>query len=297
MKKFVFNNNVKIWTESFGSKDNPTILLILGAGAVNTFWHNSFCEQLVAAGFFVIRYDQRDYGRSTHFLLIDIAKINQLSPTSKPFEIPYTIDDLVGDALKILDSYGIQKAHIVGHSMGGLIAQLFAIKNSNRILSLISISVGPLTYSIKLPPIKQEVLNVLLSNKPTQNFEKDLSGWMKSWKLLHGSYPMEEERAIQYTKDIYKWEPQVGIAWNHIAIQRVMPDMINELQNITIPCLIIHGEEDKLQPVEYGITTGKLIPNAKVKIIKKAGHLFFNKKLWQSIANIITAFISNISSK
>ncbi len=293
MQKHVFNGEVKLWTESFGQQKNPAILLVLGTGSVSTIWYTPFCEQLAQAGFFVIRYDQRDYGRSTHFPSVDSRKIEQLRPGSKPPDIPYTIGDLVLDAWAVLDAYDIEKAHIVGYSLGGLVAQLMVIENSERVLSMTSIAVGPATHSIELPPIPQETLDLLLSNKPTQNFEKDLPGWMRSWELLQGSYPMEKEMAIQYTKDIYEYEPSVGIAWNHIAVQCAMPDMIDELRNITIPCLIIHGEEDKLQPVEYGIATAQLIPQAELEIIPKVGHVFFNRQLWQHIAAIILKFINS----
>ena len=125
--KKVVHNDVTLWTESFGDSSKPAMLLVAGAGAPCRFWHDSFCQKLTQY-FFVIRYDHRDTGFSTGF---DYEKK------------PYTLNDLADDALNVLDSYGIKKAHIVGHSMGGYLAQLLALdfpKNLRVVMIVVSVT-------------------------------------------------------------------------------------------------------------------------------------------------------------
>src|SRR5690606_24976179 len=126
-EKIVNNGNVSICTEHFGSPDNPAILLIAGATVSMLYWDAEFCSQLADKGYFVIRYDNRDVGKSTTY---------EVGTT------PYDIVDLANDAVHVLDGYGIKKANIMGISLGGLIAQLVAIRSADRVDSLILMSTG-----------------------------------------------------------------------------------------------------------------------------------------------------------
>lgn len=126
-EKIITNNDVSLCTEHFGDQKNPGILLIAGATVSMLYWDTGFCKQLADKGYFVIRYDNRDVGKST---------------TYAPGSISYDITDLVDDAVHILDAYRIKKATVMGISLGGLIAQIIAIKNADRINSLILMSTG-----------------------------------------------------------------------------------------------------------------------------------------------------------
>ena len=288
MSRFINHGTVKIYTESFGNQQNPALLLIIGAGAVSTLYPDDFCQTLADSGLFILRYDQRDYGYSTHFPTVPTEKVNSLTTD----ELPYTMDDLVDDALTVLSAYNIETAHVMGYSMGGAIAQILAIQYPQKVLSLITQSVGPVTGLVDLPDIPQETWDILLSNQPTGNYEKDLPGWLTSFKYLHGSYPLDEERAITYIKEIYKRETKPEVAWNHIAVQNAMLDYYEDLQKISTPTLVIYGEEDKIQPLPYGKSLADLIPNAKLETIPKAGHMFFNTLLWQKIGQLLIKHLS-----
>ena len=292
---FAQNGNIKIWTEIFGDKNNPAILLVIGAGAVSSLFPDDFCKDLANAGYFVVRYDQRDYGRSTHFPTVSQEVVNETAKTHDPTKLPYTMNDLEEDAIAVLDHHDIQLAHVLGYSTGGLIAQMVAILHPNRVLSITSLGVGPITRKVSLSPIPQETWDAILNNMPTGNYEKDLPGWLKSFRYLHATYyPFDEARAKSYVKDIYKYEPNPTVAWNHIAIQHAAHDYYDELRALKVPTLVIHGENDKLQLLEYGKATADLIPEAKLEVILGAGHMFFNKKIWDQIAKVFIAHIKTV---
>ncbi len=220
-EKTIRNNHITLYTQSFGNPKNPAMLLIAGAGAPATIWTEPFIQKLITDGYFVIRFDHRDTGLSS---AVDYAKE------------PYTAEDLADDTLAILNAYGIKKIHVIGHSMGGLIAQFLAIHHPERILSMHSMSVGTVG-GIGAPP--KEIMDVLLENKPTQDFEESLPGYMKSWRILNGDFPLDEQMAIEYTRDFYERSNHpVGVAWNHIKAQDGFGDLSEELKTISVPAFL-----------------------------------------------------------
>lgn len=267
-------------TETLGYPDNPAVILICGAGAHAHFWTNEFCQQIAKEGYFVVRFDHRDTGFSS---AVDFK------------EDPYTVKDLALDVIAIMDAYGIVQAHIVGHSMGGTIAQLLAINYPDRLLSFTSISVA--TAGQIVTPSK-EVMDVLLENKPTQVYEESLEGFMKSWKILNGDYPVDNEIAESYTRELYERSIHpVGVAWNHINCQEGMGDLSNALKKVVVPGLFIHGEKDPLIPVQGGIQTAQKVKNARIEIIPRMGHMIFDNNLQKEIAlHLIHHFRSAMKS-
>lgn len=272
-KKIVKVDAISLYTESFGDQVHPAIVFIAGAGAPARFWTDHFVQLLVDAGYFVIRFDHRDTGLSS---AVDFDKN------------PYTAFDLAHDVLAIMDAYDIKQAHVVGHSMGGLIAQLLAIHYSERLLSMTSISVGTVGQ-LGTPP--EEVMAVLLENKPTQNFEESLPDFMRSWRVLNGTISVDEQLAYEYTKDLYERSHHpVGVAWNHIKCQQEFGDLSHDLAHIKVPALFIHGECDPLIPVQAGKATAQAVPHAQLVIIPGMGHMIFDKNLENDIAKRLIEF-------
>jgi pimeloyl-ACP methyl ester carboxylesterase len=270
MKIKIKHRNIELWTEFFGVAKAPVILLIAGAHAPATFWPSFFCKALVAHGYFVIRYDHRDIGYSTHF-----------QATNDIHQPIYTIKDLAEDAIAILDHYNIQKAHIMGHSMGGFITQYMAAFQSDRLLNATSISANIKTQMHQNPK-HGKIMQALLKNKPIGNVESDWPGWLNSWKILQGNtYAFDETMAKRYTRDIYtRHEGDFKPAWNHIAATLTKPSLIDKLPNDLV---LIHGSADVLQPVDE---IEALKNKFNVHIIPGAGHVFFNRHLWQIILQI-----------
>lgn len=276
MSKMVKNGSVEIYTETFGNEDDVPVLLIAGAMAPAVFWETCFCESLASQGYYVIRYDNRDIGKSTHF------------PPSEPgsgVKLPYSIDDMVLDAKAVLEARSNKSAHIVGHSLGGSIAQLFALSYPDKTLSLTVISSpilakGKLPYVDTDPKITKKLWGVLMSNPMHQDVEKGLPEFRKIWRVLNGDWTLDEIMADEYTRSIYATEI-MGPAWNHTNVQAGIRDILPELKRLKQPMLFIQGDEDYLpsNPQNTKILADSL-PNAKAVFIKGGGHMFFNKELW-----------------
>jgi pimeloyl-ACP methyl ester carboxylesterase len=269
-ERIINHDSLRIWTQNAGNLNKPTCLFIAGTGASARFWSYDLLQQIVDAGFYVIIFDNRDTGLSS---AIDFN------------ENPYTAMDLADDAIAILNKYNIKKAHIIGHSMGALVGQLIAINYPKRILSMTSISSGTIG---KTSPNSQLVLDMLIKNKPTQDFKESLPILMKSWKILNGNLELDRKSAYKYTKDLYirSYHP-INFSWNHIKCQEGFDDLGNDLAKINIPTLFIHGKDDPLVPVESGIATAKTVPNSILKVIPCMGYTLFNKTLEDKIARML----------
>lgn len=269
-QKTITVNGLSLWTENFGDAGDPVCLLVCGAGAPAKFWSDTFCLYIAEKGYFVIRYDHRDQGMSSS---IDFNTD------------PYTVEDLAKDAIGILDVYKISKSHVVGHSMGGIIVQLLAIHYPERILSMTSMCVSTVGEG-KAPP--REVMDILLQNKPTQNFDADLPNFMRSWEILNGDAKIDKEMAIAYTKDFYeRSQASVGIAWNHIRCQESLGDITEDLLKLSVSVLFIAGEKDVMVPPERVETNSKFLSGAKFIMISKMGHMFFNRTIEKQIGDMI----------
>jgi len=275
---FAKNGSVKLWTQHFGDKQNPAVLLVHGTGSLAIAWPDSFCNTLAKSGFFVIRYDQRDCGYSTHF---EVIKPGQPAP--------YTAEDLGNDAWAVLNEYAVKKAHCIGRSMGGLIVEFMMVQHPERVLSsiLVSTFLNPKQTpfpELNLPSLPKKSFEYMLSGNSLQgNFEDDWPIRKKSIKALHGSFPVNEEMAEFYVKTNYqRKEGDIDTSTNTLAASATYPliAVFEGLKKTTIPTLVIHGTEDYLVPFDHGQAVAKLIPTAEFYSIEKAGHLFFNEKLW-----------------
>lgn len=273
----IHNGSVKLYAESFGSKDDVPVLLIAGAMAPAIFWEDSFCARLATNGYFVIRFDNRDMGRSTHF--------PQSAPDSG-IELPYSINDMVDDAAAVLAVHSEQPAHIIGHSLGGSIAQLFALSypeqtRSITVLGSPLLAKGNLPYVETVPEVREEIWKVLMSNPMYPDLDRGAPEFLKIWDYLNGDWEFDEDMALQYTKAIYATET-IGPAWNHTNVQAGIRDIREELRRLDKPLLYIHGEKDYLpaNPENTKILAQSL-DNAEFFIIKGGGHMLFNKELWE----------------
>lgn len=277
--RLITSGDLTLWTQRFTSNPSAdTCVLISGAGAPAMFWTDEFCQKIVASGFNVIRFDNRDIGLSDP---VDWDKN------------PYSIEDLARDVLNILDAYGIDSAHVVGHSMGGIVAQWLAMQYPTRIKSYTSISVATCGIAGEPP---SEIMEVLLENKPTQHFINDLPGFMRSWGILNGNYELDRKLAEKYTQDLYiRSKHKVDVAWHHIWCEQGYLDLTNRLRQITVSGLFIHGEVDPLVPVKAGIETQRQALHSELLIIPGMGHMIFNRSLEDIIANAIITHVTRYS--
>ena len=199
---------------------------------------------------------------------------------------------MVEDVHEILKHHNVNKANVVGHSIGCTIAQLFAIKYPKKIETLFLLSSpiiakGKNTYLETDEKIKQEMWSVLMSNKMFQDYEYGKSEFFRIWKYLNGKWPFDENMAEEYTKRLYETE-YIEPAWNHTKVQENIKDIFEEINNLNIKKHFIYGEMDYLASnLENIKILVKSLNNADLKIIPNAGHMFFNKNIWKIISNVI----------
>ena len=283
------SNGINLTYDSFGEHDKPVMLLIMGLGTQMIYWNDEFCQMLASKGYRVIRFDNRDIGKSTWLSDAPVPSMwdfigNTLF--SRKVDAPYLLDDMANDTLGLMDALNVHQAHLVGASMGGMIAQCIAIKAPARVLSLTSIM--STTGNRSLPKAKAKISAKLL--KPVA---KELEGYVAQsvevWKLLHGDYfAFDQSRVEKLIRESRQrgFNP-AGVARQLSAILD-SPDRTQNLQQLNIPSLVIHGDADLLVPVECGKATAHAIPNAKLTILKGMGHTL-PYQLWPQIVDDISA--------
>jgi len=268
-------NGIDIEYESFGSEGDPAILLIMGLGGQLTLWPETFCRGLVARGFRVIRFDNRDAGKSTHLIdagAVDIPALMTAAMAGKAVVTPYALEDMAQDAVALLDTLGVDQAHIVGASMGGMIAQLVAARHPARTKSLVSIMSS--TGRRDLPPGRPEAMAALMTPLPSNSREDRIAASMKTWRIIGSpGYPATDaELRADAERDIDRvpFEP-TGMARQMAAIL-VAPPRNDILKSVSAPTLVIHGADDPLVPVAAGRDTAASIPGAELIVVPGMGH-------------------------
>ena len=263
-------NGIEIEYETFGDKGDPALLLIMGLGAQLTRWPDVFCEMLAAEGFYVVRYDNRDVGLSTKFDHAGVPDMPQIFAwTAKPH---YALGDMAADAVSLLDALGVAKAHIVGASMGGMIAQLVAADHPEKTLSLTSIM--STTGNPAVPPATPEAFAVITAPpRIGLPMEEMIDGAVKVFTVFGGpkhDYNSPEERA-RIRRDIERSNYPEGRARQMAAIV-ANGDRREKLKTIATPTLVIHGAVDPLVHPEGGRDTAASIEGAELVIVPDMGH-------------------------
>jgi pimeloyl-ACP methyl ester carboxylesterase len=267
-------NGIEIHYEEQGDKTAPPMLLIMGFGAQLTLWPDELVEALASLGFRIIRYDNRDIGLSHKFDGVKapgLVKMTLLSKLGLKPKVPYTLADMADDGAGLLDTLGIEKAHIVGASMGGMIAQHFVSRYADKCLSLTTIF--STTGNPKLPPAKPEAMKALVT-RPDSTDEEVLveHGMMVARTIGSPGYPTEEERLRERTTASVRRSFYPEGPTRHLSAIVADGDRRGMLKDVTVPTLVLHGEDDPLVPCEGGRDTAASIPGAKLKTIPGWGH-------------------------
>jgi len=274
-------NGVTICSESFGNPTHPAILLIMGATCSMVYWDEEFCQQLADTGRFVIRYDNRDVGRSV---------------TYQPGTSHYTVADMTDDAAGVLDAYGIERAHIVGMSLGGMIGQVMAIKHPQRVASLTLIAssfYGSDENKRNLPPMDERIFAFHAKGATLDwSDEKVIADYMVSGsRLLCGSrHTFNEMRAYKQVTQEMKRANNLLSMFNH-ALLTGDDSFEGKEKEIHVPVLVIHGTEDTILPYEHGLALAKEIPNAQLLTLEGTGHELHEED-WEQIITAVFAHTS-----
>jgi pimeloyl-ACP methyl ester carboxylesterase len=270
--KFLQSNGLRMAYEEFGDPADPAILLVAGLYNQLVRWPLKFCELLVANGFRVIRFDNRDIGltdkmdgvRAPSFFRLALKHYLRI-----PISAPYSLDDMADDTVGVLDALNIQQAHIVGMSMGGMISQLVTAKYPHRILSLTSImsTSGERGKGVASAKVSAAML------QPVTKERSALDNAVNIWQLIGSpAYPMSDDDVRTLIKAEHKRSSNPAGYMRQIAAIRTAPGRAKLLRAITAPVLIIHGNQDLLVPVSGGIDTAKHIAHAQLELFEGMGH-------------------------
>jgi pimeloyl-ACP methyl ester carboxylesterase len=269
-------NGIDLAYDSFGNENDVAIILIAGLGTQMIRWTVPFCRLLAARGFRVIRFDNRDAGCSTHFShhqALDFdALATDLMLGQRP-DVPYTLDDMSDDTIGLLDALSIDRAHFVGRSMGGMIAQIAASEYPERVLSLTSIMSS--SGNPALPESAPDVMAMM--TKPAPNPFEDEKGFLAHSlsfvKRIAGTgHPFEEDtyRALILEEVQRAYDP--GSVGRQIAAIAVSGDRRPRLATIKVPVLVIHGVDDPLFVQACGEDTASAIPGSDLMLVEGMGH-------------------------
>lgn len=270
--KFLQSNGLRMAYEEFGDPADPAILLVAGLYNQLVRWPLKFCELLVANGFRVIRFDNRDIGltdkmdgvRAPSFFRLALKHYLRI-----PISAPYSLDDMADDTVGVLDALNIQQAHIVGMSMGGMISQLVTAKYPHRILSLTSImsTSGERGKGVASAKVSAAML------QPVTKKRSALDNAVNIWQLIGSpAYPMSDDDVRTLIKAEHKRSSNPAGYMRQIAAIRTASGRAKLLRAITAPVLIIHGNQDLLVPVSGGIDTAKHIAHAQLELFEGMGH-------------------------
>ncbi|HTO67730.1 MAG TPA: alpha/beta hydrolase [Bradyrhizobium sp.] len=280
-------NGIDICYEIFGDGNAEPMFLIMGLGAQMVIWDDAFCEKLAARGFRVIRFDNRDIGQSSKMhggKRLTPFELLKLRLFKIPVDAPYKLSDMAQDTIALMDNLGIRSAHLVGASMGGMIAQEIAITFPERLRSLTSIM--STTGDPRLPGPTREAAALLMA-PPPKTKDEYLERFAKTWKMLRvGSFP--EDEAL----DRARAERTFSRGLNPAGVGRQLRAILASgsrkprLHKVKAPTLVIHGTVDPLVNPAGGKDTAASIPNAKLMMIEGMGHAL-PLRMWPDIIDAI----------
>ena len=274
--KRVETNGVELACEAFGAPSDQAILLVAGLGTQMIRWTAPFCLALAARGYHVIRFDNRDAGGSTHIThraAPDFGALAAALMAGRAPDVPYTLHDMAADAVGLLDAFSIDRAHVVGRSMGGMIAQVMACEHPDRVASLTSIMSS--TGNPSLPPPTPDAMAMM--TRPAPDPVSDEAGYLAhglafARRIAGSRYPFDEAA----TRDLIIEEASRAHDRNgfgrQIAAIAVGGDRRSRLATVRAPTLVIHGSEDPLFLPACGEDTAASIPAAEFMIMEGVGH-------------------------
>ncbi len=251
---------VSLCAESFGAQENPAILLIMGAASSMLWWEDAFCERLASVGFFVIRYDNRDTGRSTSYA---------------PGKPEYTFEELADDAVRVLDAFGVERAVLMGMSMGGMLVQMLALRNPERIRGIVLLATMYFAEGAENLPYSSDAVNAFFADfgheeptDPEALIERTVAQWLVTGK---SDRPCDEARLRALARRDVSRAANFASRVNH-SFAQVTGDELARTAEIALPALVIHGTKDEVIPFPHGQMLARVIPGAELYTLAGAGH-------------------------
>lgn len=270
--------DVALATEAFGEPTHPPIVLRMGGMASMLWWPEEFCRRLAARGRFVIRFDQRDSGLSTHY------------PPGRP---GYGFEDAVDDVFRVLDGYGIPAAHLAGFSQGGMVVQAAALKHPERMLSLTAISTTPIGVDgSRLPKSGKAWLDHLAVEPDWSDRAEAVAYLVDDARLVAGTgHAFDEAGTRAFLERDFDRSGGYLSATNHSVLFEIGRAWRGRLGEIEAPLLVIHGTDDPVFPVEHGVALSEAVPDARLLKLEGGGHEL-HPRHWDRIVDAIAMHTS-----
>jgi pimeloyl-ACP methyl ester carboxylesterase len=261
------NGEVTLYYEAFGAESAPVLLLVNGLGSQCINFKVEFCQMFAHEGFRIVRFDNRDVGLSSHL---------EDGPN-------YTVNDMAGDGFAVLDAVGAETAHIAGWSMGGMIVQAMAVEHPERVLSMTSVMSAPGPILGEPEPDVVAAFSAPPATNRDEAAERHLAG-LRAWGSP-ACYDVARITADAHAAYDRYWDP-AGRARQAMAVAS-SPSRVEGLKSLRVPTLVVHGDADRLLPLEAGRTTAKAIPGAHLEIVEGMGH-DYPPQHWPHLVELIT---------
>ncbi len=276
-------NGIEIEYDTFGSPNDPPMVLVMGLSMQMIAWDDRFCAELAGRGFRVVRFDNRDVGLSTHVTRAPAPNLAAILGGDRS-TVPYSLEDMARDTVGLFDALAIDSAHLVGLSMGGMIAQCVAIHETPRVRSLASIM--STTGDPRVGQAKPDVLAELLKPPPPDR-DSYVEYGLGVWRLLASpGFPFDEAKTRELVGRSYDcaFDPK-GVA-RQIAAIAAAPDRTPALTEVRVPTVVIHGTDDPLISVTGGEATARAIPGAELHAVPGMGH-DLPRELWPRVIDAL----------
>lgn len=288
----VESNGIQIFYETFGEPNARPLVLVIGLATPRVAWPEPFCQKLADAGHFVIRFDNRDCGRSQKMDSMEIPDLEKLMGRKfmrQPLEVPYTLRDMAADTVGLLDALKLEKVHLCGMSMGGMIGQIVAMEHPDRLKSLIPFM--STTGEPDLPPSTPAAREAMMGTPPQGSRE------------AYQEYLVNLCRVFADDSELYEPKVQAEIAGEiydmglyPVGFLRQMAAILASegrregLKSLKMPTLVLHGDRDTVVPIEHGKDIANAVPGARFREFKGLGHGTAFPSLWDEIVREISVF-------
>ena len=284
--------SVELVYETIGDPSDAPLLMVMGLGMQLIHWDRELCELLAERGFHVIRFDNRDTGLSTK-IRGPVPNVMRLL-AGMPARVPYLLPDMAGDALGLLDHLGIERAHVVGASMGGMIGQTMAIEQPERVLSLASIMSTTGDRRVGTPKLR--VWSLMMRRAP-QDRDAYVRYFVKVFRMIGSpAYRIDEERSRELAAATYDRSHYPPGTARQLAAILASGSRTAALRQLDVPTVVIHGESDPLVPLRAGVATARAISGAELITIPGMGH-DLPRELWPTFVNAIAKNAERAASK
>ena len=275
------NGECEIYYESFGDPNDPTLLLVNGLGSQCISYHEDWCEMFAGRGLWVVRYDNRDVGLSSKF---DSAPVGEHGAA-------YTISDMAADGIAVLDAIGVERAHVMGLSMGGMIVQVMAIEHPDRLLSMTSVMswTGEPGYGESTPEAYS-----LLTAPPATDRESYVAASIAGLHVWGSPAFADDDRWRRSAERAFDRCFHPSGPFRQFMAIGAAPQRADQLREVATPTLVMHGDRDTLIDISGGRRTAELIPGARFEAIEGMGH-DDPPQLWNRWVDLVSRFVASVS--